>query len=77
MIEKIVDGQLNKFLAEVCVYEQPFVKNDTLTVGQLLTEKVATIKENITLRRFSRFKLGEGLEKRTVDFASEVASQIG
>ena len=77
VIEKIVEGQLSKFLTEVCVYEQPFVKNDKLTVGQLLTEKVATIKENISLRRFSRFKLGEGLQKRTGDFASEVAGQMG
>ena len=77
VIEKIVEGQINKFLAEVCVYEQTFVKNDKLTVGQLLTERVATIKENISLRRFSRFKLGEGLQKRTDDFAAEVAAQIG
>ena len=77
VIDKIVEGQLNKFLGEVCVYEQPFVKNDSVTVGQLLTERIATIKENISLRRFSRFKLGEGIQKRTEDFASEVAAQIG
>ncbi|MFN8006331.1 MAG: translation elongation factor Ts [Terriglobia bacterium] len=77
VIEKIVEGQINKFFAEVCAYEQPFVKNDKQTVGQLLTDKVATIKENISLRRFSRFKLGEGLEKRTDDFAAEVAAQVG
>jgi elongation factor Ts len=77
VIDKIVEGQLNKFFSEVCVYDQIFVKNDKLTVGQLLTEKVATIKENISLRRFARFKLGEGLQKRNADFASEVAAQLG
>jgi len=76
VIDKIVEGQLNKFFSEVCVYEQLFVKNDKFTVGQLLTEKVATIKENISLRRFARFKLGEGLQKHGGDFASEVAAQL-
>jgi elongation factor Ts len=76
IVDKIVEGQLNKYFAEVCVYEQPFVKNDKLTVGQVLTEKIATIKENINLRRFVRFKLGEGLAMRSGDFASEVVAQI-
>ncbi|HEX2520830.1 MAG TPA: translation elongation factor Ts [Terriglobia bacterium] len=76
VIEKIVDGQLNKFYSEVCVYDQPFVKDDNLTVGQLITEKVAQMKEHISLRRFSRFKVGEGLQKRGGDFASEVAAQL-
>jgi elongation factor Ts len=77
VIDMIVEGQLNKFFSEVCVYDQVFVKNDKLTVGQLITEKVATIKENISLRRFARFKLGEGLQKKSADFASEVAAQLG
>jgi elongation factor Ts len=77
VIEKIIEGQLNKFYSEVCAYDQPFVKDDKLTVGQLITEKVAQIKENISLRRFSRFKVGEGLQKRRGDdFASEVAAQL-
>jgi elongation factor Ts len=76
VLDKIVEGQLNKFFSEVCVYDQPFIKGDKLTVGQLITEKVAQMKENISLRRFSRFKVGEGLQKRGGDFASEVAAQL-
>jgi elongation factor Ts len=76
VVEKIVDGQLNKFYSEVCAYDQPFVKNDKVTVGQLITEKIAQMKENISLRRFSRFKVGEGLQKRSGDFAAEVAAQL-
>jgi elongation factor Ts len=76
VIEKIVEGQLNKFCSEVCAYDQPFVKDDKLTVGQLITEKVAQMKEHISLRRFSRFKVGEGLQKRGGDFASEVTAQL-
>ncbi len=76
VIEKIVEGQLNKFYSEACVYDQPFVKDDKMTVGQLITEKVIQMKENISLRRFARFKVGEGLQKRGGDFASEVAAQL-
>jgi elongation factor Ts len=76
VIEKIVEGQLNKFYSEVCAYDQPFVKDDKLTVGQLIIEKVAQMKEHISLRRFSRFKVGEGIQKRGGDFASEVAAQL-
>ncbi|MBM3801473.1 MAG: translation elongation factor Ts [Acidimicrobiia bacterium] len=76
VVEKIVDGQLNKFYSEVCAYDQPFVKDDKVTVGQLITEKIAQMKENISLRRFSRFKVGEGLQKRGGDFAAEVAAQL-
>ncbi len=76
VIEKIVEGQLNKFYSEACAYDQLFVKDDKLTVGQLITGKVVQMKEHISLRRFSRFKLGEGLQKRGGDFASEVAAQL-
>ena len=76
VIEKIVEGQLNKFYSEACAYDQPFVKDDKMTVGQLITEKVTQMKENISLRRFSRFKVGEGLQKRGGDFAAEVAAQL-
>ncbi len=76
VIEKIVEGQLSKFYSEVCVYEQPFVKDDKRTVGQLIAEKVAGIKENINLRRFTRFKVGEGIERRSSDYAAEAAAQF-
>ena len=75
--EKIVTGRLSKFYAEIVLLEQPFVKGDNETVGEMLTKAIATIGENIKVRRFSRFVLGEGLEKRVDDFAAEVAAQAG
>jgi elongation factor Ts len=76
VVEKIVAGKLDKFYAEACLLEQPFVKNPDVTVGQLVTESVARIGENIQVRRFVRYKLGEGIEKRSGDLAAEVAATI-
>jgi elongation factor Ts len=75
--EKIVAGRMGKYFEEVCLLEQKFIKDDKKTVGELLTDSVAKIGENIKVRRFTRFVLGEGLEKRSEDFAAEVAAQIG
>jgi len=77
VLGKIIDGRLNKFYEEACLLDQPFVKDPSKTIGELVTEKVASIKENISVRRFSRFKMGEGLQKKQDDFASEVASMVG
>ncbi|NLJ80644.1 MAG: translation elongation factor Ts [Firmicutes bacterium] len=77
IIEKIVEGRLDKFVQEICLLDQPFIKDTDLTVGELLTEKVAKIGENITVRRFARFERGEGLEKRKSDLAAEIAAEIG
>jgi elongation factor Ts len=77
IVDKIVDGKMEKYFSEFVLLEQPFVKNPDLTVGQLISEKVAKIGENIQVRRFSRFKLGEGIEKRQDDFAAEVMAQAG
>ncbi|MGB7926144.1 MAG: translation elongation factor Ts [Pyrinomonadaceae bacterium] len=77
VIDKIVEGRLNKFYEEAVLLDQPFVKDPSKTVGELVTEKVATIKENITIRRFTRYKMGEGIEKRADDFGSEVAALAG
>jgi elongation factor Ts len=74
VIERIVEGKVDKFYAESCLLEQAFVKNPDLTVGQMVTEAVAKIGENIQVRRFVRYKLGEGIEKRETDFAAEVAA---
>lgn len=74
VIEKMVAGKLEKFFKEVCLLEQPFVKNPDQSVEKLIIEAVAKLGENITVRRFARFKVGEGIEKETADFASEVAS---
>lgn len=76
VVEKIVEGQLNKYYSEVCLYDQPFIKNDKMTVGQLISERALATKENVLLRRFTRYKVGEGLEKKSGDFASEVAAQL-
>ncbi len=75
--EKIVSGRMGKFFEERVLMEQKFVKDDSKTVEQMLSEQIATIGENIKIRRFSRFVLGEGLEKKVDDFAAEVAAQAG
>lgn len=77
MIEKILEGKMNKFYAEICLLEQSFIKDEDKTVEQLLTEKTAEIGEKITVRRFSRFVVGEGIEKKQVDYAAEVQEQLG
>jgi elongation factor Ts len=77
IVDKIVDGKLEKYYSEFVLLEQPFVKDTDKTVGQLVAERVGKIGENIKVRRFSRFKLGEGIEKRADDFAAEVMAQAG
>jgi elongation factor Ts len=77
VVDKIVDGKIEKYYSEFVLLEQPFVKNPDQTVGQMVAEKVGKIGENIKVRRFTRYKLGEGLEKRSEDFAAEVAAAVG
>jgi elongation factor Ts len=77
IVEKIVDGRVKKWFSEVCLLDQAFVKDPDKTVRQLLTESISKIGENIKVRRFVRFALGEGLEKRSDDFAAEVAAAAG
>jgi elongation factor Ts len=59
IIDKMIEGRLAKFYEEVCLLEQPFVKDNTITIGQLITSKIAKLGENITVSRFVRFKVGE------------------
>ena len=75
--EKKVEGRLNKFYEQICLLEQPFIKDPSVTVQELLTNLVAKIGENIQIRRFVRYEVGEGLEKREENFADEVAKQMG
>jgi elongation factor Ts len=75
MIEKIVEGQIKKWLSEQCLLEQAYVKNPDLKIGDYLKETIAKIGENLVIRRFVRFELGEGIEKKQDDFAAEVAAQ--
>ena len=76
VVEKMVEGRINKYFAEICLLEQPFIKNPDMTVGQLLTDLISKIGENIVIRRFSRFERGEGIEKEQCNFAEEVMKQI-
>ncbi|MGE5590556.1 MAG: translation elongation factor Ts [Bacillota bacterium] len=73
IVDKMVEGRLEKFYKEVCLLEQPFVKDQDTTLGRILNELVAKIGEKISVRRFVRYEMGEGLEKRSDDFAAEVA----
>ncbi len=75
VIDKIVDGKLEKYFSDVCLYEQAFVKDPDRTVQQLVTETIAQLGENLNIRRFARFALGEGIEKKEKDLAEEVAAQ--
>ena len=77
VIDKIVEGRLNKFYEESVLMDQPFVKQPEKTVSELVTEKVAKTGERITIRRFTRYKMGEGIERRSEDFGGEVASLLG
>lgn len=75
--EKMVEGRMHKFYERVCLLDQPFIKDPSITVNDLLKDKIAKIGENIKIRRFVRYEVGEGLEKREEDFAAEVAKQMG
>jgi elongation factor Ts len=77
VVDKIVDGKLEKFYAQAVLLDQAFVKDPDRTVQDLVTAAVARMGENIQVRRFARFKLGEGLARREDDFAAEVAAQLG
>ena len=77
VLDKIVEGRLNKFYEEFVLLDQPFIKAPEKTVGELVTEKVAAIRESITVRRFTRYKMGEGIAKRDDDFGDEVAKLAG
>lgn len=75
MVDKIVDGQIRKFLAENCLLDQPFVKNPDLTISNYAKEASKKAGGELTIKRFVRFELGAGIEKKVVDFAAEVAAQ--
>lgn len=72
IVDKMVAGRIDKYYKDVCLLEQPFIKDTNMTVQQLLTEKIAKIGENISIRRFTRYELGEGIEKKQADLAAEV-----
>lgn len=74
--DRIVEGRLGKFYEQICLLDQPFIKDPSITVKDLLNEKISKIGENIVIRRFTRYEVGEGLERREEDFAEEVAKQM-
>ncbi len=77
VVQKMVDGQITKWMKEICLLDQSFVKDPDKTIDQVQQALIAKIGENIKIRRFVRFELGEGLEKKKGDFAAEVAAQAG
>lgn len=76
IVEKMVEGRINKYYEEYCLLDQSFVKDPDKTINTLLNEKISTIGENISIRRFVRYELGEGLEKKQENFVEEVMSQV-
>jgi elongation factor Ts len=76
IIDRIVDGRISKFYDENCLLEQAYMKDDSKKIGDLVKEMIAAIGENITVRRFVRYEMGEGLQKKEENFADEVMKQI-
>ena len=76
IVDKMIDGRVKKFYEEVCLLDQPFVKDPSKTILDIVNEAVLTIGEKIAIRRFTRYEMGEGLEKRNDNFADEVMSQM-
>lgn len=77
VLEKIVEGRIAKFYQETCLMEQAYVKDQNITVAELVRQMISKTGENIKVRRFIRFKMGEGLEKRSSDLGAEVKELLG
>ena len=75
--EKIVQGRIDKRMKELCLMDQPFIRDQNISVEELVKQTIAQIGENVQVRRFVRFVLGEGIEKVEANFADEVAAQMG
>ena len=76
IVDRMVEGRIKKYYEEVCLLDQPFVKDQSKTIKDLLTEATLKIGEKISIRRFVRYEMGEGLEKRNDNLAEEVAKQM-
>ncbi len=77
VLDKIVEGRISKFYQETCLMEQAFVKDQNITVGDLVRQMISKTGENVRVRRFTRYKMGEGLEKRISDLGAEVQDLLG
>jgi len=75
VVEKIVDGKMSKFYEEVCLYEQPFIKDQTISISQLIASKIGKLGENIAVRRFARFKVGDAGETIAISKPGESESE--
>lgn len=76
IVEKMIDGRIEKYYKENCLLEQPFIKDGDKSVSDIITEHIAKIGENISVRRYTRYQLGEGIEKKQDDFVSEVMATV-
>ena len=76
VVEKMMAGRIEKFYKDVCLLEQPWIRDPSISIRQLLNERIAKIGENINIRRFARFERGEGLARKEENFADEVNKQI-
>ncbi|KJS23528.1 MAG: elongation factor Ts [Clostridiaceae bacterium BRH_c20a] len=76
IVDKMVEGRIEKYYKDVCLLEQPFIKDSDKTVSKMISEAIVEIGENINIRRFSRYELGEGIEKKKDNFADEVMAEV-
>lgn len=76
IVEKMIVGRIEKYYKEICLMEQTFIKNPDQTIAELINGTIAKIGENISIRRFARYQLGEGIEKKENDFAAEVMAAV-
>ncbi|EGO63181.1 translation elongation factor Ts [Acetonema longum] len=76
IVEKMIEGRLEKFYKEACLMEQAYIKDPDKTITQVINESIARIGEKISIRRFTRYQLGEGIEKKSNDFAAEVMAVV-
>jgi len=74
IIPKIVEGSIKKFKTEMVLMNQPYIRDESITVQDLINENVVSLRENIVVRRFTRYERGEGIEKRKDDLAAEIAA---
>ncbi len=76
IVERMVEGRLEKYYKEVCLLDQPYIKDPDVTIADLVKGKIAKIGENISIRRFVRYQLGEGIEKKADNFVEEVMAAV-
>lgn len=76
IVDKMIAGRIEKYYKENCLLDQEFIKDSDKTISQVITEQIAKIGEKIDIRRYVRYELGEGMEKRNDDFVSEVMAQV-